>query len=139
MLNPIVAGYAANHHRVLPEPVQTVVPTVARPEPPPMPPTECPRLRRMRELIAEEEAAKIQTIRVQRQAGAIERWRSTTVNGNDAFLRFGRELERTGMSLADIDATLWQEAGHGRHPSERRVQVKYIMRSLRGCPSRMAA
>jgi hypothetical protein len=23
-------------------------------------------------------------------------WRSTTVNGNDAFLRLGRDLERTG-------------------------------------------
>ena len=46
------------------------------------------------------------------------------VNGNDAFLR----LERTGMSLADIDATLRQKAGNGPHPSERRVQIKYIMR-----------
>ena len=105
----------------------------------PMPPTDCPKLRRMRELIAEEEAAKAQTNLVQRQAAAIERWRSTTVNGNDAFFRLGRDLERTGMSLADIDATLRQEAGNGPHPSERRVQIKYIMRSLRGSPSRMAA
>ena len=43
------------------------------------------------------------------------------------------------MSLADIDATLRQEAGYGPHPSERRAQVKYIMRSLRGLPSRIAA
>jgi hypothetical protein len=43
------------------------------------------------------------------------------------------------MSLADIDATLRREAGNGPHPSERRVQIKYIMRSLRGSPSRMAA
>jgi hypothetical protein len=25
------------------------------------------------------------------------------------------------MSHADIDATLWQEAGHGRHPSQRQL------------------
>jgi hypothetical protein len=139
-LDPYVwAGYAANHHRVLAEPVETEAPTVIRPGPAPMPTTECPRLRRMRELIAQEEATKVKTIRVQRQSAAIERWRSTTVNGNDAFLRLGRELERTGMSLADIDAMLRQEAGNGPHPSERRVQVKYIMRSLRGSPNRMAA
>jgi hypothetical protein len=51
------------------------------------------------ELIAEEEAAKAQTNRVQRQEAAIERWRSTPANGgNDAFLRLGRDLEKTGMS-----------------------------------------
>ena len=104
-----------------------------------MPATACPKLRRIRELLAEEAAVKVQTAQARRQSAAIERWRSTTVNGNDAFLRLGRELERTGMSLADIDATLRREAGNGPHPSERRVQIKYIMRSLRGSPSRLAA
>jgi hypothetical protein len=33
-----------------------------------------------------------------------ERWRGTTVDGNDAFLRLAREPEMAGMSLADIDA-----------------------------------
>jgi hypothetical protein len=94
----------------------------------------------MRELIAEEEAAKAQTNRVQRQEAAIERWRSTPAKGgNDAFLRLGRDLEKTGMRPAEIDATLRQEACHGRHPSERRAQIKYIMRSLRGSPGQMAA
>ena len=51
----------------------------------------------------------------------------------------GVDLQRTGMSIAEIDATLRQEAGYARHPSERRVQIKSIMRSLRGSPSRMAA
>jgi hypothetical protein len=54
-------------------------------------------------------------------------------------LRLGRDLSRIGMSLTDIDATLQQEAGNGPHPSERRVQIKYIMRSLRGSVQRMAA
>ena len=49
------------------------------------------------------------------------------------------DLDRAGMSHAEIDATLWQEAGYGRHPSERRAQIKYIMRSLRGSSYRMAA
>jgi hypothetical protein len=93
----------------------------------------------MRELIAGEKAAKAETKQARRQSAAIDRWHNTTVNGNDAFLRLARELERTGMSIANIDATLRQEAGNGPHPSERRVQVKYIMRSLRGSSHRRAA
>ena len=94
----------------------------------------------MRELIAEEETAKAKANLVQRQSAAIERWRSTPAKGgNDAFLRLARDLSRTGMSLADIGTTLWQEASYGRHPSERRAQIKYIMRSLPGSFCRLAA
>jgi hypothetical protein len=94
----------------------------------------------MREMIAEEQAAKAQTYRVQRQAAAIEKWRRASPgDGNGAFLRLGHDLYRIGMNHAEIDATLWQEAGQGRHPSERRAQIKYIMRSLRGWPGGMAA
>ena len=122
---------------------KTIIDHRPEPEPEPvrpvqqsMPPTDCPRLRRMRELIAEEETAKAQTYRARRQAEAIDRWRGAPAEGgNDAFLRLGRDLDRIGMSHAEIDATLWQEAGYGRHPSERRAQIKYIMRSLRGSPS----
>ena len=79
----------------------------------PMPATACPRLRQMRELIAEEEADKAETYRVQCQSSAIERWRSAPAKGgNDAFLRLARDLERAGMSLADIGTTLWQEASY---------------------------
>jgi hypothetical protein len=105
-----------------------------------MPATDCPRLRRVRELIAEEEAAKAEANLVQRRSAAIERWRSAPAKGgNDAFLRLARDLERTGLSLADIGTTLWQEAGFARHPSERRAQIKYIMRSLPGSFRRLAA
>ena len=56
-LDPYVwAGYAANHHRPEPEPSATVAqpvsPTVVPTEP--MPPTVCPKLRQMREMIAAE-------------------------------------------------------------------------------------
>jgi hypothetical protein len=115
-----------------PEPVQPVQQ--------PFPATGCPRLRRMRELMAEEGAAKAKANLVQRQSAAIDRWRHASPgDGNGAFLRLGHDLNRIGMSHAEIDATLWQEAGQGRHPSERRAQVKYIMRSLRGSLRRMAA
>jgi hypothetical protein len=115
-----------------PEPVQTLRH--------PMPDTECPRLRRMRELIAEEEAAKAKANLVQRQSAAIERWRHAPPgDGNGAFLRLGHDLDRSGMSPGEIDATLWKEAAYGRHPSERRAQIKYIMRSLRGSSFRLAA
>ena len=140
-LDPYVwAGYAANHHRPPPAPVETVTPLVVEPEQELVAATACPRLKRMRELITEGEAAKAQTKQLQRQAAAIERWRSAPAKGgNDAFLRLGRDLEKAGMSPAEIYAALWQEACDGRHPSERRAQIKYIMRSLRGSPSRMTA
>jgi hypothetical protein len=94
----------------------------------------------MRELIAEEEAAKGQTKLVQRQSAAIERWRHASPgDGNGAFLRLGHDLNRIGMNHAEIGATLSHEASYGRHPSERRAQIKYIMRSLRGSFHRLAA
>ena len=106
----------------------------------PMPATECPRLRRMRELIAEEEVAGALSYRVRRQSAAIEKWRyASPGDGNGAFFQLGVDLDRAGMSPAEIDAILQQEAGSARHPSERRAQIKYIMRSLRGSPYRMAA
>ena len=99
-----------------------------------------PDSNRMRELIAEEKVAKAQTNRARRQSAAIERWRyASPGDGNGAFLRLGHDLNRIGMNHAEIDATLWQEAGNGRHPTERRAKFKYIMRSLRSSPSRMAA
>jgi hypothetical protein len=106
-----------------------------------MPATACPKLMWMRKLIAEEEeAAKAQTNQARRQSAAIERWRHASPgDGNVAFLRLGHDLNRIGMSPAEIDGTLRQEAGQGRHPSERRAQIKYIIRSLRGSPGRMAA
>jgi hypothetical protein len=127
-------------HRPQPERLETVLPTVAQPKQQPMPATGCPRLRRMRELIAEEAAAKVETNRAQRQSAAIERWRHASPgDGNGAFLRLGHDLNRIGMNHAEIGATLWQEAGYGRHPSERRAQIKYITRSLRGSAGRLAA
>ena len=140
-IDPYVwAGYAANHRQSPAEPVELATPTIIQREPRSMPATECPRLRRMRELLAEEEAAKADTCRARRQAEAIDRWRGALPgDGNRAFLRLGRDLERIGMSHAEIDATLWQEAGYGRHPSERRAQIRYIIRSLRGSSCRLAA
>jgi hypothetical protein len=85
----------------------------------PMPATICPKLRRFRELIAEEGAAKANTYLAPRQAEAIERWRSAPVNGgNDAFVRLAHDLNRIGMSHAEIDATLRQEAGHAESLQE---------------------
>ena len=115
-----------------PEPVQKVRQ--------PMPATDCRRLRRMRELIAEEEVASAQSYRVRRQSAAIEKWRyASPGDGNGAFFQLGVDLDRAGMSPAEIDAILQQEAGYARHPSERRAQIKYIMRSLPGSFCRWAA
>jgi hypothetical protein len=103
-----------------PEPVQSVRQ--------PMSATACPKLTRMRELIAEEAAAKAEANLVQRRSAAIEKWRHASPgDGNGAFLRLGHDLSRIGLSPAEVNATLSQEAGSARHPSERRAQIKYIM------------
>jgi hypothetical protein len=76
-------------------------------------------------------AAKVQNDRVQRQASAIDQWHATPAKGgNEAFFQLGVDLRGTGMSMADIGATLRQEAHHARHPAQRRSQIKYIMRTL---------
>jgi hypothetical protein len=114
---------------------ETVAPTVAEP----MPMTDCPMLHRIREMIAAEGAGKVQD-RAQRQAVAIERWRGALPgDGNRAFFQLAVNLRSAGMSMADIDATLRQEAHHARHPAERRSQVKYVMRTLRGSSRRPTA
>jgi hypothetical protein len=115
-----------------PEPVQPVQQ--------PLPATACPKLMRMREMIAEEETAKAKANLVQRRSAAIERWRHALPgDGNGAFFQLGVDLRSAGMSVADIGTTLWQEASYGRHQSERRAQIKHIMRSLPGSFCRLAA
>jgi hypothetical protein len=134
------AGYAANHQRPPVEPTKTVEPVASQSERPPIPPTKCPKLRRMRELIADEVASKAESIRARREEAVIDRWRAALPReGNDAFFRLGQQLARIGISHGEINSILWQEAGHARHPSERRAQIKYVMRNLRAPPCRMAA
>ena len=53
---------------------EAVTPIVAEPVQQPMPPTECPKLRQMREMVAAEEAAKAQNHPTRRQAAAIQKW-----------------------------------------------------------------
>jgi hypothetical protein len=122
------------NHR--PEPQPEPVEPVQRP----MPATDCPRLRRMRELIIEEEVAKAKADMARRQSAAVDRWRRASPgDGNGAFFQLGVHLRSAGMSDTDIQTTLAHEAGYGRSPSERRAQIKYIMRSLRGSSCRLAA
>jgi hypothetical protein len=135
------AGYAANHHRPEPEPSATVAQPVMRSvAQPPMPPTNCPKLRRMRDLLAGEAAAKVQNDRTQRQAAAIQKWRAAPAEtGNRAFFQLGVDLGSAGLSMAEIENSLRLEAENARHPTERRGEVNGIMRTLRGSSRRMAA
>jgi hypothetical protein len=140
-LDPYVwAGYAANHLRPVQDPAETVATTVARPVQRAMPTTECPKLQRMREMIAEEEAARHHDNLSRRTAAAIERWHGTPAEGgNRAFFQLAVDLCGAGMTMTDIDSILRQEACYGRHPSERRAQIRYIMRTLRTSSRRLAA
>jgi hypothetical protein len=140
-IDPYVwAGYAANHRRPAPERVETAEPAVTIPQRTSIPISKCPKLQRMRELIAEEEAGRIESIRSRHQEAAINRWHGALPgDGNDAFFRLALDLNRLGMSHGEVNSILWQEASQARHPSERRTQIKYIMQSLRAPPCRMAA
>ena len=134
------AGYAANHHRQEPEPSARPATPIAEPVQQPMPPTVCPKLRLMREMIAAEEATKVQDDRAQRQAVAIQTWRLAPVEaGHAAFFQLAVDLRSSGLNLAGIELTLWQEAGYARHPAERRREIRNIMRTLQGSSWRMAA
>jgi hypothetical protein len=94
----------------------------------------------MRELLAEEAAARYRDDRMQRQAAAIETWRgASSGEGNQAFFQLGRDLRGAGMSATEIDSILRQEAGYAHHPSQRRDQIKSVIRTLAGPSRRLAA
>ncbi len=138
-LNPYEwAGYAANHAR--PEFVQAARSIPAEPIIPPVVPTACPKLRLVRELLREEQLENLRTNRLDRQQAAIGQWHSARAeNGNAAFFQLAVEMRGAGMSMIEIEATLWQESAHGRHPAERRSQIKGIMRTLCYQSTRAAA
>jgi hypothetical protein len=93
----------------------------------------------MRELLAEEAAAKVQNDRAQRQAAAIERWRGALPgDGNRAFFQLAVDLRSAGMSDMEIELTLNQEATCSCRPAKRRAEIKYNMRTLRGSSRRLA-
>ena len=115
---PTIIDLSRNHRRLWPSPSRRTVPQ-------PMPPTVCPKLRQMREMIAAEERRRFRTIRAQRQEAAIQKWRAAPAEtGNRAFFQLGVDLRSAGLSMADIEATLRQEAGYARHPAERRDQIR---------------
>lgn len=126
------AEYAANHHRPAPEPSDTVAQPMSEPVQPPMPATECRKLRRVRELIALEHAAKVRDYRMERQDAAIGEWHSALPgHGNQEFFHLAANLRRAGFDDGEIEQTLDQETAFARHPRERRAQIKGIMRALR--------
>jgi hypothetical protein len=105
-----------------------------------MPVTKCPKLRLVRELLRDEQVAKLHANRLDRHQVAIEKWHSAPVNGgNEAFFQLGVDLRGVGLSLPEIETTLWQEAVHARSRTERRSQIKSIMRTLSQRYTRAAA
>jgi hypothetical protein len=96
-----------------------------------MPETACPKLRRARELLRDEQIAKLRDRRFERQDDAIAKWHAAPAHaGNEAFFQFGVDLRNAGLTMPEIEAWLCQEAGQARHPSERGDQIKSIMRTI---------
>jgi hypothetical protein len=132
------AGYAANHARL--EPEQAIQPAPSKPVPPPMPETQCPKLRLVRELLRQEQVSKFNDSRLELQQAAIERWHGAPPKGgNKAFFQLGVDLRSSGMTLPEIETALWHELVNARHRTERRSQVKSIIRTLSQANIRTAA
>ena len=94
-----------------------------------MPPTVCPKLRLMREMIAAEEAAKVQDDRAQRKAAAIEKWHLTPAeSGHAAFFQLGVDLRGAGLSMAEIELTF-----SGRRPATPAIRLSVGERSRASC------
>lgn len=97
-----------------------------------MPQTACPKLRRVRELLLEEQVAKVDNQRAERRQDAIDKWRNAPAkSGNQAFFQLGVDLRNAGVAMSDIEATLWHESSQARHPVERRAEITGIVRTLR--------
>jgi hypothetical protein len=63
---------------------------------------------------------------------ATREWRSTPPDhGGEGFWRLSLTLFRLGMTLDEIKDMLEIEAEHGRHPIQRKAQIKSIMVSLK--------
>jgi hypothetical protein len=105
-----------------------------------MPPTKCPKLRLVRELLRDEQMAKFHDRRINRQQAAVEKWHSAPAKGgNAAFFQLGVDLCGIGLSLLEIETMLRQEAIHAYHPSQRRSEIKGNMRTLSQRYTRAAA
>ncbi len=76
------------------------------------------------------------SVRPQRSTdGAVRRPRA----GIGAFFQLAVDLRSAGMSDMEIEDVLDVQAGHARHPAERRAQIKSVMRTLGGSSRRLAA
>ena len=63
---------------------------------------------------------------------AVQAWRLTPRGmGHDAFFRLGAALQRAGLNEIEIRAKLYEEAAFGSSPSDRKGEIKGILRSLR--------
>jgi hypothetical protein len=88
------AGYAANRHQPVQDGAETVAATLAQPVHRAMSATNCPKLRRMRELIADEEVARHRDNLSRRKAAAIERWHGTPAQDRRAVDAYRQRLRR---------------------------------------------
>lgn len=97
-----------------------------RPEPPP------PAFTERTPAISVNVHERVQEGPQRRRADAIADWRGAAQHsGNSEFNRLGWRLAATGMDEADLRATLAAEASCARSPTERRAQIRDIMRGLR--------
>jgi hypothetical protein len=64
--------------------------------------------------------------------GATAEWRRCPPgDGNAEFFRYALALKRAGLDHHEIESTLRSEVEFGRHPKERRAQIRSIVDSLR--------
>jgi hypothetical protein len=123
---------AAN--RAHPEP-EIVLPATA-----PVPPTPAnddpirmsPAMQALHDRLLAQQAAGSAKPLEQRRNAAIEAWRSAAPGeGNRAFFVLGMTLARLGLDLAEVGTILRQEAQHANSPTDRRQQIKSLLKEIR--------
>ena len=134
------AKFAANRSR--PEPEVMPPAAVVRPARPVIeaPINISPELRALRDRLRADEANAWQNRQAEERDAAIAAWRVAAAgDGNHAFFVLGSTLVRLGLSHAEVEAILRQEANFARSPRERRDQIAPMLRKLKPSPFKLAA
>ena len=114
-----------------PEPEPEVAPVAVEPAPTPLPHGISDGLAALRRKLAEMKASTSANWQQEKIEKAVEAWRSAPPGmGHDAFFRLAVALKYAGLDDDDIERHLRSEAGRARSSSDRRAEIRGIVRSL---------
>lgn len=114
-----------------PEPEPEAAPVAVEPVAPSLPEGVSDGLKALQQVLAEMKARTAASSQQSRIEKAINTWKSAPPGtGNDAFFRLAVALKRAGLDDRQIRQHLSAEANGANSPSDRRNEIRSIMRSL---------